>query len=86
MNLAVQVLVKLLHDLLEALQVVLHIVLGHDQAQVELGEGRLQKLVVHLPDHHSIDIDDIHQHKIYFGAYIGNPTITDDIIFKLSMV
>ena len=50
MNLAVQVLVKLLHDLLESLQVVLHIVLGHDQAQVELGEGRLQKLVVHLPD------------------------------------
>ena len=49
-DLAVQVLVKLLHDLLESLQVVLHIVLGHDQAQVELGEGRLQKLVVHLPD------------------------------------
>ena len=49
-DLAVQVLVKLLHDLLESLQVMLHIVLGHDQAQVELGEGRLQKLVIHLPD------------------------------------
>ena len=30
-HLAVQVLVKLLHDLLEAEQVVLHIVLNHDQ-------------------------------------------------------
>ena len=49
-DLAVQVFVKLLHNLLESLQVVLHIVLGHDQAQVELGEGRLQKLVIHLPD------------------------------------
>ena len=50
MDLAVEVLVKLLHDLLEAEQVVLHVVLGHDQAEVELGERRLQKLVVHLPD------------------------------------
>ena len=27
----------------------LHVVLGHDQAEVELGERRLQKLVIHLP-------------------------------------
>ena len=48
-DLAVEVLVELLHDLLEAEQIVLHVVLCHDQAQVELGERCLQKFVIHLP-------------------------------------